>query len=313
LSTGTTRTRDVLAGQDRSVELDIGGMTCAWCAARIEKKLNRLAGVSATVNLATEKAKVSFPAAVSPEELISVVEQVGYTAALPVPPPAEVVGQAPEADEMTGLRQRLLISLALALPVVVLGMAPAAQFRNWQWLSLALAAPVAVWGAWPFHMAALVNARHRAATMDTLISVGVTAAYLWSVYALFFGAAGRAGTQMSFAWLARGSGTGAIYLDVAAGVTVFILLGRYLEARAKRRSGAALRALLSLGARDAAVLRDGHEVRIPVAQLAAGEEFVVRPGETIATDGVVVSGSSAVDTSMLTGEPVPADVTAGTR
>ena len=211
------------------------------------------------------------------------------------------------------MRQRLLVSSALAIPVVALAMIPALQFRNWQWACLALASPVAVWGAWPFHRAAVVNARHGAATMDTLVSVGVTAAYLWSVYALFFGAAGRAGMHMSFAWLARGSGTGAIYLDVAAGVTVLIVLGRYLEARAKRRAGAALRALLSLGARDAAVLRDGREVRVPVGQLAVGDEFVVRPGEKIATDGVVTSGSSAVDTSMLTGEPVPAEVGPGDK
>ena len=211
------------------------------------------------------------------------------------------------------MRQRLLVSSALAIPVVALAMIPALQFRNWQWACLALASPVAVWGAWPFHRAAVVNARHGAATMDTLVSVGVTAAYLWSVYALFFGAAGRAGAHMSAAWLARGSGTGAIYLDVAAGVTVLIVLGRYLEARAKRRAGAALRALLSLGARDAAVLRDGREVRVPVGQLAVGDEFVVRPGEKIATDGVVTSGSSAVDTSMLTGEPVPAEVGPGDK
>ena len=211
------------------------------------------------------------------------------------------------------MRQRLLVSSALAIPVVALAMIPALQFRNWQWACLALASPVAVWGAWPFHRAAVVNARHGAATMDTLVSVGVTAAYLWSVYALFFGAAGRAGMHMSSAWLARGSGTGAIYLDVAAGVTVLIVLGRYLEARAKRRAGAALRALLSLGARDAAVLRDGREVRVPVGQLAVGDEFVVRPGEKIATDGVVTAGSSAVDTSMLTGEPVPAEVGPATR
>jgi Cu+-exporting ATPase len=301
-------------GAVRAVELAIGGMTCASCAARVEKKLSKLDGVTATVNLATGTARVSCPAAMPVTQLVSAVEQAGYTAALPAPPGRESAARAGEEDgtgERAALRQRLLVSAALAVPVVALAMIPALQFRNWQWACLALASPVAVWGAWPFHRAALVSARHGTATMDTLISVGVTAAYLWSVYALFFGAAGRAGTQMSFAWLARGSGTGAIYLDVAAGVTVFILLGRYLEARAKRRSGAALRALLSLGARDAAVLRDGHEVRIPVAQLAAGEEFVVRPGETIATDGVVVSGSSAVDTSMLTGEPVPGEVGPG--
>ncbi len=311
-------------GAVRAVELAIGGMTCASCAARVEKKLSKLNGVTATVNFATGTARVSFPAAMPAAELISVVEQAGYTAALPLAAP----GGRPPGDPPSGgkpfppdplgaaLRQRLLVSLALAIPVVVLAMIPALQFRNWQWACLALASPVAVWGAWPFHRAAVVNVRHGAATMDTLVSVGVTAAYLWSVYALFFGAAGRAGMHMSFDWLAQGglaerSGTGAIYLDVAAGVTALILLGRYLEARAKRRADAALRALLSLGARDAAVLRDGREVRVPVGQLAVGEEFVVRPGEKIATDGVVTSGSSAVDTSMLTGEPVPAEVGPG--
>jgi Cu+-exporting ATPase len=289
-------------------------MTCASCAARVEKKLNKLDGVTATVNFATGTARVSFPAALPATELISVVEQAGYTAALPPPPggePARGAGEADGAGEAAALRQRLLVSLALAIPVVALAMIPALQFRNWQWASLTLASPVAVWGAWPFHRAALINARHGAATMDTLVSVGVTAAYLWSVYALFFGDAGRAGAHMNAAWLARGSGTGAIYLDVAAGVTALILLGRFLEARAKRRAGAALRALLSLGAQDAAVLRDGHQVRVPVGQLAVGEEFMVRPGEKIATDGVVVSGLSAVDTSMLTGEPVPAEVGPG--
>jgi Cu+-exporting ATPase len=279
----------------------------------VEKKLNKLDGVTATVNYATGTAAVSFPAALPATELISVVKQAGYSATVPAP------GGRPPGDPPSGgipspqtpLGQRLLVSLALAIPVVAVAMIPPLQFRNWQWACLALASPVAVWGAWPFHRAAAVNARHGAATMDTLISVGVTAAYLWSVYALFFGTAGRAGMRMSFGWLARGSGTGATYLDVAAGVTVFILLGRYLEARAKRRSGATLRALLSLGAKDAAVLRDGIEVRVPVGQLAVGEEFVVRPGEKIATDGIVVSGSSAVDASMLTGEPVPAEAGPG--
>jgi P-type Cu+ transporter len=310
-----------------SVELAIGGMTCASCAARIEKKLNKLDGVSATVNFATESARVSFPAAVSAGDLISVVEQAGYTAAVPAPRQAEASQPgaarsgaaepsaaepaAAEAGEPDGLRRRLLVSTALAVPVVVLAMVPAWQFRNWQWAALVLASPVAVWGAWPFHRAALVNARHGAATMDTLVSIGVAAAYLWSVYALFFGTAGQPGMRMSFAWLASGSGSGATYLDVASGVTALILLGRYLEARAKRRSGAALRALLALGAKDVAVLRDGAEVRIPVERLAAGEEFVVRPGEKIAADGVVVSGGSAIDTSMLTGEPVPTEVGPG--
>ena len=302
-----------------SVELAIGGMTCASCAARIEKKLNTLDGVSATVNFATESARVSFPAAVSAGDLISIVEQAGYTAAVPAHRQAEAgepgaadAGAAAEAGEPDRLRRRLLVSTALAVPVVVLAMVPAWQFRHWQWAALVLASPVAVWGAWPFHRAALVNARHGVATMDTLVSVGVAAAYLWSVYALFFGTAGQpGGMRMSFAWLAAGSGSGSTYLDVASGVTVLILLGRYLEARAKRRSGAALRALLALGAKDVAVLRDGAEARIPVGQLAAGEEFVVRPGEKIAADGVVVSGGSAVDTSMLTGEPVPAEVGPG--
>ena len=295
------------------MELSIGGMTCASCAARIEKKLNQVEGVTATVNFATETAHVSFPAGVSTGDLISVVEQTGYTAALPASRPGrpESAPGTAAADEAALLRPRLLVSVALAFPVVVLAMIPALQFRNSQWAALALASPVAVWGAWPFHRAALVNARHGAATMDTLVSLGVAAAYLWSLYALFLGTAGQAGTRMSFAWLARGAGTDATYLEVASGVTALVLLGRYLEARAKRRSGAALRALLSLGASQAAVLRDGVAVRIPAEQLAAGEEFVVRPGEKIAADGIVTAGSSAVDTSMLTGEPMPAEVSTG--
>ena len=307
------------AAARQAVELSIGGMTCASCAARVEKKLNKLDGVTATVNFATEKAAVSFPSTVTPDDLIAVVERTGYTAALPVPPAepeaGAEAGMRADGGEAAVLRRRLLISLLLAVPVVVLAMVPALQFRNWQWLSLALAAPVAVWGAWPFHRAALVNARHGAATMDTLISVGVTASLAWSLYALFFGDAGRTGMRMPFTLLAghagAGAGASAIYLDAAAGVTVLILLGRYFEARAKRRSGAALRALAALGAKDAAVLRDGREVRVPVAGLAAGDLFVVRPGEKIAVDGVVESGASAVDASMLTGEPVPVEVTAG--
>ena len=307
--TGDTSTDAV-----RGAELAIGGMTCASCAARVQKKLNKLDGVTATVNFATATASVTFPAAMTARELISVVEQAGYTVALPAgrqDDPGGTAAQDEGAAEADSLRQRLLVSLALAIPVVVLAMVPGLQFRDWQWASLALASPVAVWGAWPFHRAAVINARHGAAVMDTLISLGVAAAYLWSLYALFLGTAGQPGTRMGFAWLADGSGADATYLEVAAGVTALVLLGRYLEARARRRSGAALRALLSLGARDAAVLRDGAEVRVPVEQLAAGEQFVVRPGEKIATDGVVVSGSSAVDTSMLTGEPVPAEVGPG--
>jgi P-type Cu+ transporter len=307
------------AAARQAVELSIGGMTCASCAARIEKKLNKLDGVTATVNFATQRAAVSFPAAVTPDDLIAVVERTGYTAALPPEPEtaAEAAGapglSGENDDESAALRQRLLISLLLAVPVVVLAMVPALQFRDWQWLSLALAAPVAVWGAWPFHRAALVNARHGAATMDTLISTGVTASFAWSLYALFFGTAGEAGMRMPFTLLAghAGAGASAIYLDAAAGVTVLILLGRYFEARARRRSGAALRALAALGAKDAAVLRDGREVRVPAAWLAVDDLFVVRPGEKIAADGVIESGASAVDASMLTGEPAPVEVTAG--
>jgi P-type Cu+ transporter len=296
----------------RRIELTIGGMTCASCAARIERKLKRLDGVTAAVNFATESAWVSFPPAVSTDDLISVVEKAGYTARLPGPRQAEVAEDEQAGPrEADSLRSRLLVSLALATPVVLLAMIPVLQFRNWQWASLALASPVAVWGAWPFHRAALVNARHGAATMDTLVSVSVAAAYLWSVYALFFGTAGDPGMRMGFAWLAGGSGSGNTYLEVASGVTALVLLGRYFEARAKRRSGAALRALLALGAKDVSVLRDGTEYRVPAEQLAAGEQFMVRPGEKIAADGIVVGGRSAIDTSMLTGEPVPAEVGPG--
>jgi len=300
------------AARGYSVELAIGGMTCASCAARIEKKLNKLDGVAAIVNFATETAAVTFPPAVTTDDLISVVEKAGYAARLPALRQAEVPEPAQAGQhEADSLRNRLLVSLVLAMPVVLLAMIPALQFRNWQWASLALASPVAVWGAWPFHRAALVNARHGAATMDTLVSVGVAAAYLWSVYALFLGAAGHPGMRMSFAWLPGGSRSGNIYLEVASGVTALVLLGRYLEARAKRRSGAALRALMAQGAKDVAVQRDGIQVRVPADELAAGEQFTVRPGEKIAADGIVVSGRSAVDTSMLTGEPVPAEVGPG--
>ncbi|MER6159303.1 heavy metal translocating P-type ATPase [Streptomyces sp. NPDC001868] len=300
------------------VELSIGGMTCASCAARIEKKLNRMDGVTATVNYATEKAKVSFPAGVEVADLIATVEKTGYTAEEP-PPPASAITEeregetAPAADgELLTLRQRLYISLVLTVPVVLMAMVPALQFDNWQWLSLTLAAPVVVWGAFPFHRAAWTNARHGAATMDTLVSIGTLAALGWSVWALFWGHAGMPGMRHGFEFtISRGDGSSSIYLEAAAGVTTFILAGRYLEARAKRKSGAALRALMELGAKDVAVLRGGQEVRIPVGQLAVGDRFVVRPGEKIATDGTVVEGASAVDASMLTGESVPVDVTVG--
>ncbi|MGX7728039.1 heavy metal translocating P-type ATPase [Rhodococcus sp. 2H158] len=292
------------------VELSIGGMTCASCAARIEKKLNRMDGVTATVNYATEKAKVTYAHGVAPDDLVATVEATGYTAALPAPPQAEETTEAaPEPDEAAAWRQRLTVSAVLTVPVVLLSMIPALQFDNWQWLTLTLASPVVVWGALPFHRAAWTNARHGAATMDTLISVGVTAAYLWSLWALFFTHAGMTGMRMTFDLLPTGSSEPHIYLEVAAAVTTFILAGRYFEARAKRQSGAALRALLDMGAKDVAVLRDGDtETRIPIGRLAVGDRFVVRPGEKIATDGVVVSGTSAVDASMLTGEPVPVEV-----
>jgi len=298
----------------QSIELAISGMTCASCANRIERKLNRLVGVTASVNYATEKAKVTFAETVEPEQLLAAVEQAGYTAALPAEP-AGRTGRpvAPEpVDPVFPLRQRLLVSLSLSVPVVAMAMVPALQFDAWQWLSLTLAAPVVVWGALPFHRAAWANARHRAATMDTLISVGTLAAFLWSLYALFFGTAGTIGMSHPFELtIRRGDGSGTIYLEVAAGVTTFLLAGRYAEARAKRRSGAALRALLELGAKDVVVLRNAVEVRIPVEQLAVGDHFVVRPGEKLATDGVVVEGTSAVDASMLTGESVPVEVEPG--
>ncbi|MEV5337563.1 heavy metal translocating P-type ATPase [Streptomyces sp. NPDC052676] len=316
----TTTDTPMDAPETSQVELLIGGMTCAACAARVEKKLNRMDGVTATVNFATEKAKVTYPAGVEVADLIATVEKTGYTAQEP-PPPAPAPADAPEdvrpedpaADpQLAALRQRLVVSAVLAVPVVLLAMIPALQFDNWQWLSLTLAAPVVVWGGLPFHRAAWTNARHAASTMDTLVSVGTLAAFGWSVWALFFGDAGMPGMRHGFdLTVSRTDGTSAIYLEVAAGVTAFLLLGRYLEARAKRRAGAALRALMELGAKDVAVLRSGREVRIPVGRLAVGDRFVVRPGEKIATDGTVVEGASAVDVSMLTGESVPVDVTVG--
>jgi len=296
------------------IDLDITGMTCSSCAMRIEKKLNRMAGVQATVNYATEKAHVVLPEGVSVDDAIAVVEATGYHV---TPPPApnratEDINEGRDTQEIADLRQRLIISTILAIPVVILAMVPPLQFTYWQWASLTLAAPVAVWGALPFHRAAWLNARHGAATMDTLVSVGVSAAFLWSLYALFLGGAGQAGMTMSFSLLPQESGgTPEVYLEVAAAVTVFLLLGRYLEARAKSRSGEALRALAEQGAREASVLRDGVEVLVPIEQVVVGDRFVVRPGEKVATDGVVVEGASAIDTSLVTGEPVPVDVTVG--
>ncbi|NRQ39907.1 copper-translocating P-type ATPase [Nonomuraea sp. NN258] len=298
--------------EDRSVELSIGGMTCASCANRIERRLNKMDGVTATVNYATEKAKVTFPEGVDPQTLIGEVEKAGYTAALPAPPTAEAGEEQEPADELAPLRQRLITAVTLSVPVIAMAMIPPLQFTNWQWLSLVLAAPVVVYAGWPFHKAAWTNLRHGAATMDTLISLGTIAALGWSLWALFFGTAGTPGMTHPFAFtIERTDGSGNIYLEAAAGVTAFILAGRYFESRSKRRAGAALRALLELGAKDVAVLRDGVETRIPSDQLVAGDRFVVRPGEKIATDGVIEEGASAVDASMLTGESVPVEVRPG--
>jgi Cu+-exporting ATPase len=295
----------------REIELAIGGMTCASCANRIERKLNKLDGVTATVNYATEKAKVAFPDDVDTDTLVAQVEAAGYTAALPQPPRQENVEESEEAPTRP-LRQRLIGSVVLSVPVIALAMIPAIQFTNWQWISLTLAAPVIAWAAWPFHRAAWQNLRHGAATMDTLISMGTLAAFAWTLYALLWGTAGIPGMKHPFEFtIERMAGDGNIYLEVAAGVTTFILAGRYFEARAKRRAGSALRALLSLGAKDVAVLRDGREERVPIESLTVGDRFVVRPGEKIATDGVIEDGSSAVDASMLTGESVPVEVGPG--
>ena len=298
---------------ETGIELEIGGMTCASCAARIEKKLNKLDGVTASVNYATEKAKVFVPEGYDPQLLVSEVEKTGYTASLPAPKIKTAEPADSDRDpELESLRQRLIGAVVLTVPVIAMAMIPALQFIYWQWASLTLAAPVVVWAAWPFHKAAWTNLRHGAATMDTLISMGTSAAFLWSLYALFFGTAGMPGMTHHFELrLAPSDGAANIYLEVAAGVTMFILAGRYFEKRSKRQAGAALRSLLELGAKDVALLRDGVEGRIPIEDLRVGDEFVVRPGEKLATDGVIVSGTSAIDVSMLTGESVPVEVGQG--
>ncbi|MBB4941846.1 Cu+-exporting ATPase [Streptosporangium album] len=298
-----------------AVELSIGGMTCASCANRIERKLNKLDGVTATVNYATEKAKVTFAEGIDPHDLIAEVEKTGYTAALPPEPKSSTTqddSPGEPADELAPLRNRLITAVVLAVPVIAMAMIPPLQFTYWQWLSLTLAAPVVIYAGWPFHRATWTNLRHGAATMDTLISLGTIAALGWSLWALFLGSAGTPGMTHPFTFtIERTDGSGNIYLEAAAGVTAFILAGRYFEARSKRRAGAALRALLELGAKDVAVLRGGKEIRIPSDRLAAGDRFVVRPGEKIATDGVIEEGTSAVDASMLTGESVPVEVRPG--
>ncbi|WPF83120.1 heavy metal translocating P-type ATPase [Sanguibacter sp. 4.1] len=306
----TTAPPGVTAG----IVLEISGMTCASCAMRIEKKLNKLDGVVATVNYATEKARVTVPDGFDPAMLIAEVEKTGYGAALPAPVGGSTDGPTADGEdpELVSLRHRLIGAVVLTVPVIAMAMVPAWQFTSWQWASLVLASPVIVWAAWPFHKAAWANLRHGTATMDTLISVGTSAAFLWSLYALFFGTAGTPGMTHPFELtLAPSDGAANIYLEVGAGVTMFILAGRYFEKRSKKQAGAALRALLELGAKEVSVLRGGVETKIPVEDLAAGDEFVVRPGEKIATDGVVVSGTSAVDESMLTGESVPVEVSAG--
>ena len=291
------------------VVLALGGMTCASCAMRVEKKLNKLPGVTATVNFATENATVSLPEDLSVTDAIEAVESAGYTA-------KEVSREKeddvePKDSTEIALRNRLIISTILALPVVLMAMIPALQFDYWQWLSLTLASPVVVWGALPFHRATWVNLRHGSATMDTLISMGVLAAYIWSLYALFFGGAGETGMKMAFTLLPSHNGNSEIYLEVASAVTVFILLGRYFESRAKSQSSAALTALLNLGAKTVLVVADGNEKQIPIGDLQLGDHFVVGPGERIATDGKVVEGASAVDEAMITGESIQIEVTVG--
>ncbi|MFH8794876.1 heavy metal translocating P-type ATPase [Streptomyces sp. NPDC017941] len=319
-STQTSAQNAAQASRTTQVELAIGGMTCASCAARVERKLNRMDGVTATVNYATEKAKVSYDGAeVAVADLVATVEATGYTAREPAPPRAEGGDGGPGGEgagdgdaELRTLRERLTAAVVLSVPVIAMAMVPALQFTYWQWLSLTLAAPVVTYAAWPFHKAAVTNARHGAATMDTLISVGTSAAFLWSLWALFLGSAGTPGMTHPFELtIERSDGAGNIYLEAAAGVTAFILAGRYFEARSKRKAGAALKALLELGAKDVTVLRDGREETVPVGELKAGDHFLVRPGEKIATDGRVVEGASAVDASMLTGESVPVEVAVG--
>ena len=295
---------------DTSTELRITGMTCASCANRIERKLNKLDGVTASVNYATEKASVTHLPEVTHDRLVEVVEAAGYGVVAPAPPSTD--SEPEEGGVPDEALQRLVVSALLSIPVIAMAMVPRLQFESWQWASLTLAAPVVVWGGLPFHKAAWTNLRHGTTTMDTLVSAGTLAAFGWSLYALFLGTAGMPGMVHPFDLTPRREdGTGNIYLEVAAGVTTFLLAGRYFESRAKRRAGGALRALLELGAKDVAVLRDGREVRVPIAELGAGDVFVVRPGERVATDGVVESGTSAIDASLLTGESVPVEVGPG--
>lgn len=298
----------------KKVELNIEGMTCASCAARIEKRLNKVEGVVASVNYATEKASVTFEEGIDAFELIDAVESAGYKAFLPKVKSDTSIEDSVKSDPTKSLKDRAIICAVLSIPVVAMSMLSILQFRNWQWLSLTLSAPVVIWGALPFHLATWKNLKHGTATMDTLISIGTLSAFAWSLFALFIGDAGMAGMKMSFDLMtSQRSGTNEIYLEVASAVTTFILVGRYFEAKAKSTSGEALKALMELGVKDVAILRDNQEVRIPIEQLVEGDYFVVRPGEKIATDGIVHEGTSAVDSSLLTGESVPVEVQAGDR
>ncbi|MGW1054409.1 heavy metal translocating P-type ATPase [Streptomyces sp. NPDC001118] len=295
-----------------TTDLTVGGMTCAACVRRVEKKLGKLDGVTATVNLATGRARVSHPAEISPADLVAAVEKAGYTAALPEPPKKQKREDDAEGEGARQERDRLVITALLALPVLVLSMVSGLQFRNWQWMCFMLAAPVAVWGAWPFHVRAVRGLRHAAATMDTLVSLGVVASFSWSVYALFLGGAGEPGMRMPFTLVPSASeGAAHIYLEAAVGVPLFVLAGRFLEARARRGTGAALRSLAQLAAKEVSVREDGTERLVPIEQLGAGQVFVVRPGERVATDGEVVEGASAVDLSLVTGESEPVEVGTG--
>ena len=306
----STGTEAGLAEAMRQIDLDIEGMTCASCAGRIERRLNKIDGVQATVNFAMESARVSYPETASPEDLVDAVESVGYRAS------AAGGGQLRDSgsgDAAADLRRRFVVSAVLTVPVMILSMVPPFQFDYWQWLVLALTLPVVTWGAWPFHRAAAVNLRHGGFTMDTLVSLGVGIATLWSLWAMFFGHAGEVGLTHEFTLRPGGGGhaSSMIYFEAAAGVTTFILLGRWIEARSKKQAGAAIKALMQLGASEATVLEDGEERRIPAAALEVGDTFLVRPGETIPTDGQIVEGASAIDESMLTGESVPVELAAG--
>ena len=319
MTTTTDTTSSGTGLEARSIELDLSGMTCASCAARIEKRLNKLDGVQASVNYALETAAVTFDPTVSTDELVAAVESIGYTAKVISDQTAagdsEAGGRISDHDAaLAALRTRLIWSIVATIPVLGLAMIPPLQFDSWQWLSFALAGPAVLWGGWPFHRAAWLNLKHASATMDTLISLGTISAFLWSAWALFLGEAGDPKMRMKFDFTpSAGGGAKEIYLEVAVVVITFILAGRYFESRAKRHAGAALKALLELGAKDVAILRDGVETRIPIGDLAVGDLFVVRPGEKVATDGVVEDGTSAIDASLLTGESVPVEVGPGDK